>query len=299
VTTTIRLAFSPDSDDIFMFWPLLAGHVGSSGYCFVAERADTETLNARADREDVDVLAVSVARYASIADRYLLLRQGMSVGRGYGPVVVAKQPVALDHLRGRRVAVPGLRTTALLTLRLLLDEFDPVVVPIQPYRAVFDALDAGTVDAALLIHEGRLTYEQEGFAKVLDVGEAFAERTGGLPLPLGANVIRRGLGPVTVGELASLCRDSVEWALAHRDTVMDAILAEGHPGGAPVSRALLDRYLAMYANEDTRHAPPDVEAGLRELFRRAEERALLKPTGPVEFAVPTVAPGQRYSGREG
>jgi len=155
----IRLAFSPDSDDIFMFWPLLARKVDTDGLEFEAERADTEVLNARAAAGDLDVVAVSIARWPAIADRYLLLPHGMSVGRGYGPVVVAEQRRDLASLRGARIGVPGLRTTAYMVLRLLLPEFDPVVVAITPYRRAFDALRATReVEAVLLIHEGRLTY---------------------------------------------------------------------------------------------------------------------------------------------
>ncbi len=191
---TIRLAFSPDSDDLFMFWPLLAGKVDAGGFDFVAERADTEALNARADAGDLDVVAVSVARWPTIADKYLLLPHGMSVGRGYGPVVVATSARSLASLEGRRIGVPGLRTTAALVLRLLLPRFEPVVVPISPYGRAFEAVRSGQVDAALLIHEGRLTYEREGFHKVCDIGEGWAAATSGLPLPLGGNAIRRSLG---------------------------------------------------------------------------------------------------------
>ena len=142
----IRLAFSPDSDDLFMFWPLLAGKVDAEGLVFEAERADTETLNARAEAGDLDVVAVSIARWPSIADKYLLLPHGMSVGRGYGPVVVAVPSLAggaprdLASLEGARIAVPGLRTTATMVLRLLLPRFDAVVVPISPYARVFEAV---------------------------------------------------------------------------------------------------------------------------------------------------------------
>ena len=165
----IRLAFSPDSDDIFMFWALLAGKVDAEGLVFEAERADTETLNARAAAGELDVVAVSIARYPAIARDYLLLR-ARHVGR---PRLRARRRGAssardLASLEGARIGVPGLRTTAYLVLRLLLPRFEPVVVPISPYARAFEAVRAGEVDAALLIHEGRLTYEREGFARVCD-----------------------------------------------------------------------------------------------------------------------------------
>jgi 1,4-dihydroxy-6-naphthoate synthase len=283
VSQPIRLAFSPDSDDLFMFWPLLHGKVDPGGLTFTHERADTETLNARAERGDVDVLAVSIARYATIAKDWLLLPHGASIGRGYGPVVVAKESVPLEALRGKRIGVPGLRTTAYVTLRLLLPDFEAVVLPIQPYSRVFEALRAKEVDSALLIHEGRLTFEREGFAKVCDVGEAWLKLTG-LPLPLGGNAIRRGLGKDLVTRVSDACGRSIAWALAHRDEVMNALLAEETRADVKLDRAMLDRYLAMYANEDTRSTPDDARRAVGELFRRAREAKILDGVVEPEFA---------------
>ena len=281
---TIRLAFSPDSDDLFMFWPLLSGRIDTEGLAFTHERADTETLNARADAEDVDVIAISVARYASLADRYLLLPHGASVGRGYGPVLVAPEARSLASLEGARIGVPGLRTTAYTVLRLVHPRFEAVVLPITPYERVFEALRGREVDAALLIHEGRLTFEREGMAKVLDVGEAFAQLTGGLPLPLGGNAIRRGLGAERIAQVSRLCQESIRWALAHREEVMAALLDAESRGGVGLDRAMLDRYLTMYANEDTLRMAPDAVEGVRELFRRGRAAGLLPPGGDVELA---------------
>jgi 1,4-dihydroxy-6-naphthoate synthase len=280
----LRLAFSPDSDDLFMFWPLLRGKLDTDGFTFTHERADTEALNERAEKGDVDVLAVSIARYATLADTYLLLPHGASVGRGYGPVVVAREALPLNALEGKRVGVPGLRTTAYLTLRLLLPRFDAKVIPIAPYARTFDAVRTGEVDAALVIHEGRLLYEKEGFRKVVDLGEAWAKLTGGLPLPLGGNVIRKGLGPDTIARVSDLCRRSIAWSLAHRDEVMKGLLAEGAKEGAVLDAPLLDRYLAMYANEDTVAFAPDARAAVRELFERGAHAGLLPAGASVQFA---------------
>lgn len=279
MTDPVRLAFSPDGDDAFMFWALLRGKVDAEGLEFVAEQHDTESLNAMADREAVDVLAVSTARYASIADRYLLLPHGASVGRGYGPVVVAPRALSLAALEGKRVAVPGLRTTAYLVLRLLLPRFEPVVVPIAPHDLVFQELRAGRVDAALLIHEGRLTYEREGFALVADVGAEWSRMTG-LPLPLGVNVIRRALGPEQIARISRACRRSIVWALEHKDEVMTELLA--HPG--PLDRESLDRYLAMYANTDTQAMAQDVVRGMNELFERGARVGLVAKRPTIELA---------------
>jgi 1,4-dihydroxy-6-naphthoate synthase len=280
----IRLAFSPDSDDIFMFLALLAGKIDCEGLVFEADRADTETLNARAAAGELDVVAVSIARYPAIARDYLLLSHGMSVGRGYGPVVVSARPRDLASLAGARIGVPGLRTTAYMVLRLLLPAFEPVVVPISPYARAFEAVRAGEVDAALLIHEGRLTYEREGLACVCDIGAAWASATGGLPLPLGGNAIRRALGPDLVAKVSRLCRASIAWALEHRDQAIETLLSREARSDVGLDRALLDRYLAMYANADTLAPPDDVRCAIDELYSRAHAAGLLALVPPVEMA---------------
>jgi len=280
----LRLAFSPDSDDIFMFWALLEGKVDAEGLGFVADRADTETLNARAEARDADVIAVSIAQYARVAADYLLLPHGMSVGRGYGPVVVSLEPRALASLAGKRIGVPGLRTTAYMVLRLLLADFEPVVVPIAPYARAFEVLRSGEVDAALLIHEGRLFYEREGTNRVVDLGEAWAEATSGLPLPLGGNAIRRDLGPEKIEQVSRVCRRSIRWALEHKDEVARALLAAETRADVGLDAASLDRYLTMYANADTLDAPADVKRALDELFRRGQARGLVPNDVRAELA---------------
>lgn len=282
--TTLRLGFSPDSDDLFMFWPLLEGRVPTRGYRFEHVRADTDTLNRRAAAGDLDVVAVSIATYPLIADRYLLLPHGGSVGRGYGPVVVAKEPRSLASLEGARVAIPGLGTTAYLVLRLLLKKFTPVVVPIQPYARVFEALRGGEVDAALLIHEGRLTYEREGTSRVVDIGEGWAKLTGGLPLPLGGNVIRRGLGAEAIAEISALLRDGIAWSLAHRDELIDALLHAETRKDVGLTRAMLDRYLAMYANADTLSYPNDARRAVDELIARGASIGVFRAGAKTEWA---------------
>jgi len=273
LTDVIRIACSPDSDDAFMFYALLEQKIDTEGLAFSAERHDTETLNALAEDERIDVLAVSAARYATIADRYLLLPHGASVGRGYGPVVVANSFVGrrceLGELAGKRIAVPGLRTTAYFVLRILLERFDAVVVPIAPYDAIWRALRSGEVDAALVIHEGRLTFEREGFALVCDVGAEWT-RSRGLPLPLGVNVIRRRLGPALIARVSRVCRRSIAWGLANRDVLMRAIAST-----TPLGAAELDEYLAMYANADTETLAPDVLHAMRQLFSEAAKAGLI------------------------
>jgi 1,4-dihydroxy-6-naphthoate synthase len=284
MASVVRLAFSPDSDDIFMFWPLLHGKIDTEGLFFTHERADTEALNLRAEREDVDVLAVSIARYASLASRWLLLPHGASVGRGYGPVLVASRAEPLERFARARIGVPGLHTTAYFVLRLLLPDFEARVVPIAPYTRAFEALRSGEVDAALLIHEGRLLYEREGLHKVVDLGEAWAAETQGLPLPLGGNVIRRALGPERIAQVSRLCQTSIAWSLEHREAVMTALLADEARDGLALDRALLDRYLAMYANADSLHFAPDARQAVEVLFERARAAGLVAGEAHAEFA---------------
>lgn len=282
---TIRLAFSPDADDIFMFWPLLSGKVAvdapGGGLHFVHERVETESLNARAESADSpDVCAVSIAHVPAIADRYLLLPHGASIGRGYGPVVVARSPRTLASLAGAKVAIPGARTTAHLVLRLLVlaetgRSYEPVPIPITPFARVFEALERGEVEAALLIHEGRLTYKDDpSLHAVVELGEAWHAKTG-LPLPLGGNVIRRDLGDETIRAVSEACRRSIAWSLAHRDEVLDEIIGSGLRAEAKIERARLDRYLAMYANEDSAEMRDDVRHALEDLLERGRIAGLL------------------------
>lgn len=284
----IRLAFSPDSDDIFMFWALLQGKIDAEGLSFEADRADTETLNQRAEKGEADVIAVSIAQYARIARDYLLLPHGMSVGRGYGPVVVTEDEGlaagGLAALAGKRVGVPGRRTTAFMVLSLLAPAFEATVVPISPYARAFEELRRGAIDAALLIHEGRLFYEREGTKKVADLGEEWARATGGLPLPLGGNAIRRGLGEARIAQVSTICRSSIRWAVDHADEVANALLAAETRADVGLDRASLDRYLGMYANADTLDAPADVRRAIDELFTRGRAAGLLPADARAELA---------------
>lgn len=272
----IHLAYSVDADDAFMFHALAAGHVDARGYTFVHQRADTAGLNALAQSQGADVVAVSLGVVPAIAANYLLLPHGASVGRGYGPVVVARAPMALSDLRGKRVGIPGHDTTAWLVLRLMQEGIIPVLVPIAPFSRVWDALDDGEIDAALLIHEGRLLFEERGYALVAELGQWWLQATG-LPLPLGVNVIRRALGADVVADVSGVLAEAIAWALANRDQVMAHIAAEERGDAALARVALLDRYLGMYANADTATMMPDVREAIDVLFARARQAGLLPP----------------------
>jgi 1,4-dihydroxy-6-naphthoate synthase len=273
----ISLAYSVDADDAFMFHALATGTVDARGLTFSHRRGDTAWLNRLAESGGGDVVAISAGAYPRVADNYVLLPHGASVGRGFGPVVVAKRPMTLADLAGRRVAIPGLSTTAFLVLRLMQPAVVPVVVPIAPFSRVFEALELGEVDAALLIHEGRLIFERRGCVAVAELGEWWLRETG-LPLPLGVNVIRRALGEHTIALVSDILRAAIGYALDHRDEVIRAIAGEKRGDAALSEGALLDRYLGMYANDDTRTMAPDVRQAIDVLFSRAADAGFL-PTG--------------------
>lgn len=271
----IRAAISPDADDLFMFKALFDGAVDTEGLEFQVVTKDTDGLNRMATGDGPDLTAISIAHYPRVADHYRLLNHGGSVGRGYGPVVVAKsaRPIA------GRIGVPGLTTTAYCVLKMAVPAFDPVVIPIAPPSLTFDALRRDEVDAALLIHEGRLTYAAEGFVELFDIGRWWLEQTG-LPLPLGGNVIRRDLGAETIAKVDRVVRASIAHALSHRDAAIDWLLARG---GALKTRDEVDRYLGMYANADTLDYGDDGREAIRLLLKRGAEIGVLGGCGEVDF----------------
>lgn len=289
----ISLAYSVDADDAFMFHAVRAGLIDTRGLTFTHRRADTAELNrlALAPGENIagagpradlplDVLAISAGVYPRVAAHYQLLPHGASVGRGFGPVVVARRPMDAAALAGARVGIPGLTTTAWLVLRLIQPAALPLEIPIVPFGRIFEALEGGEIDAALLIHEGRLLYPQRGLHKVVDLGEWWLGETG-LPLPLGVNVIRRGLGGDRIRAVSAILRESIQFALDHRDQLI-AALAEEDRGDKKLSdRALLDEYLNLYANDDTLAFAPDARHATAVLFQRARQAGLV--TGEVSL----------------
>ncbi len=282
--TRISARISPDADDLFMFRALLLGLVDDGGLDWDITTADTDALNRVAQGETVldvpDVSAISIAWYPSLSADWQLLPHGGSVGRGYGPVVVAPTPLEPEQLRGLRIGVPGLTTTAYTVLRLVTD-FEPVVVPIVPPERSFEAVESGKVDAVLLIHEGRLTFAERGLHLVLDIGDWWQEETG-LPLPLGGNAIRRGLGSDAIARASEVMRTSIRHGLEARDAAITWLLSRG-PGPLRTP-ADVDHYLSLYANEDTLDYGEDGREAIRELIRRGQAAGLLPACPPVDFA---------------
>ncbi len=281
---TITLAYSVDSDDLFMFYALLEGKIPTDGLTFQHLRHDTEKLNELAVHQQVDITAVSIHAYADLTEDYLLLPHGGSIGVKYGPLVLANQPGTIEDLRGKKISIPGMKTTAYLIFKLVCPEFEPVIIPITPFEQTFTALKTGKVDAAVVIHEGNLTYAERGFAKILDLGVWWWEKTR-YPLPLGGNVIRRGLGAEKIKKVSQLLRKSIQYALDHRDEVIDYLLArETRSDKLLHNRKLLDQYLSMYANRDTLEYPEAARQGIKELFRRGYDTGIISHPVTIEFA---------------
>jgi 1,4-dihydroxy-6-naphthoate synthase len=274
---TIQVAHSPDSDDAFMFYALAEGRVPTP-YTYVHELSDIESLNQRARRGELEVSAVSIHAYAYLADRYALMASGSSMGDGYGPrlVSLARRPDdPRQALAGRRVAVPGLYTTAYLALKLYQPEVEPVVMP---FDRIEDAVHAGEVEVGLLIHEGQLTYGDTGLHLWEDLG-AWWMRDTGLPLPLGGNVVRRDLGEEVIAQVARDVRASVEYALEHRAAALGH--AKQYSRGLSDERA--DEFVGMYVNQWTVDYGPVGRRAVQVLLDRAAEAGLIPHRVQVEF----------------
>src|SRR5437868_9688638 len=209
----ITVGHSPDPDDAFMFYALAHDKLDTGDLRFRHELQDIETLNRRALRGELEVTAVSIHAYAQLLDKYALLPSGCSMGDRYGPMVVARRPMKIEELRQARIAVPGTLTTAFLTLRLLLP--DGFAYDVMPFDKIIDAVASGKYDAGLIIHEGQLTFQNQGLHLVVDLGVWWQEKTG-LPLPLGGNVVRRDLGQAMMGRISRLLKESIRYGLAHR-----------------------------------------------------------------------------------
>ncbi|HEY8370438.1 MAG TPA: MqnA/MqnD/SBP family protein [Thermodesulfobacteriota bacterium] len=275
----LRLGHSPDPDDAFMFHGLACGAVADPAFEFEHLLHDIQTLNEWAMEGRLEITAISLHAYAHVADRYALLPHGASVGRRYGPLVVAREPMPVDALRdpGTTIAVPGELTTATLALRLAVGDAARRVV--VPFDRIFAYVKAGEADCGLIIHEGQLTYRKEGLAKVLDLGEWWDAETGGLPLPLGVNAVRRDLGAETMVRLSRLLRQSIEYGLAHREAAIAAALPYARDMGAD----LADRFVGMYVNRDTLDYGPDLREAIRRLLAAAHEAGIVPRPVPVEF----------------
>ncbi|MGZ3381600.1 MAG: menaquinone biosynthesis family protein [Isosphaeraceae bacterium] len=272
--TTIRAGHSPDSDDAFMFYALTHDRLDTGGLRFVHQLEDIETLNRRATRGELEVSAVSIHAFAYLADRYALLASGASMGDRYGPTLVTREPMTLEDLRGRTIAIPGKLTSAYLTLQLCMGKDVPVTL--LPFDQILPAVAAGDVPAGLLIHEGQLFYGDKGLYKVLDLGQWWYEQTS-LPLPLGGNVVRKDLGEAMVLKIAGLLKQSIHYALEHREEALTYALAYARD----LDPKLADRFVGMYVNHWTVDYGPRGREAVRQFLGRAAEAGLVP--GPIDI----------------
>jgi 1,4-dihydroxy-6-naphthoate synthase len=284
--TTLLLGHSPDPDDAFMFYAMAADKIDLMGYRFEHTLQDIQTLNERAIRGELHLSAVSIHAYAHLLDTYALLPCGASMGDGYGPMFVCLQGQgpAVDAseeekktwLRSKKIAVPGLMTSAYLSAQLYLGkEFNHIVVP---FDEIFEAIRSGSVDIGLIIHEGQLTYAQEGFEKVADMGEWFKGESG-LPLPLGGNVIRKDFTQEQRSELNTIMKESIRYGLEHRHAAVDHSMA--HARGMEVP--LADEFIGMYVNDYTLDYGDSGRAAIREFLGRAADQGLVPRLDKLEF----------------
>jgi 1,4-dihydroxy-6-naphthoate synthase len=272
----ITVAHSPDSDDAFMFYGLASGQVDTGGIVVDQVLSDIETLNRAAFEGKYEVTAVSFHAFAHLADKYALLPHGASMGDRYGPIVVSRADGVAD-VKGRKIAIPGTLTTAYLALRLYEPDFEYIVVP---FDRIQDAVMDRQADAGLLIHEGQLTYADEGLRKVVDLGEWWADHTGGLPLPLGGNIIRRDLGPEVIARVSRLLHDSIAYALSHRREAVEY----AQQFGRGLDAARTDRFVGMYVNDLTLGYGERGRRGVERLMSEAFDKGLIPNRVPVEFA---------------
>jgi 1,4-dihydroxy-6-naphthoate synthase len=272
----VRVGFSADPDDAFMFWGLASGTVDTHGFEFEPVTEDIQTLNEWALEGRLEVTAISLATYPLVQDTYVLLPHGASLGLGYGPVVVARQKMSHAQLRDAEIVIPGTLTTAYLVLKMALGA--ELRVRSLPFDAILDEVSSGAADAGLVIHEGQLTYGDEGLEKCLDLGEWWLLETG-LPLPLGVNVVRRDIGEERVRELSGVLCASIDAALENRSAALEYALAFGR--GLDDSRG--DRFVEMYVNELTQDYGDEGRQAVRELLSRAEAVGAYDAPVRVEF----------------
>lgn len=276
VKTIINVGHSPDPDDAFMFHALANDKIETGNYEFTHTLQDIETLNHRALKGELELTAVSLHGYAYMTDTYALCACGASMGDNYGPMVVAREPADIDSLRGKKIAVPGTLTTAFLSLKLLLgDDFEHEV---HPFDEILNVVEAGNVDAGLIIHEGQLTYQNQGLHLIVDMGKWWMDETG-LPLPLGANAIRKDLGQPAMDEVTALLKQSIEYGLDHRKEALEYALQFGRD----LDRSKADEFVGMYVNDWTLDFGDRGREAVATLLRRGHEAGVIPNPVELEF----------------
>lgn len=272
----IHVGHSPDPDDAFMFYALAHDKLDTGDLIFRHELQDIETLNRRAMRGELEVTAISIHAYAYLLDKYALLPSGCSMGDRYGPMVVARKKLTVQDLKSCRIAVPGTMTTAFLALRLLLP--GGFTHEVMPFDHILDAVASGKFDAGLIIHEGQLTFQNQGLNLVVDLGVWWQERTG-LPLPLGGNVVRRDLGAATMKDISRLLKESIRYSLDHRQDALTHALKYARD----MDRALADKFVGMYVNDWTLDYGPRGRAAVAKLLEEGHRAGVIPRPVTVDF----------------
>jgi len=276
ITRRIQLGHSPDSDDAFMFYGLAEHKVDSEGFAFEHVLRDIQTLNEWAREGRIEITAISVHAYAYVADKYAILSHGASMGDNYGPMVVTREPVGVEWLRDKRIAIPGEMTSAFLALRLFLGNF---AYDVLPFDEIMEAVASGRAEAGLLIHEGQLTHGELGLHSVVDLGKWWHQETQGLPLPLGVNAVRRDLGPQTMAQLSRILKASIVYGLEHRQEALQHAMQYARG----LETATADTFVGMYVNDWTVDMGERGKESIRLFLGRAAERGYIPPGVPIDF----------------
>jgi 1,4-dihydroxy-6-naphthoate synthase len=279
---TLTLGHSPDPDDAFMFYGLARELIPAGGYKFEHVLQDIQTLNERARRGELDITAISIHAYAYVSDQYALLPSGASMGDGYGPMLVAGQKFSREEIAGKKIAVPGTMTSAFLALQLWTGkpaaQLDCVVVP---FDQIFQAVRSGKAEVGLIIHEGQLTYRNEGLVVCEDLGAWWGRENGGLPLPLGGNVIHKRFEPAVRRTISDILTASIQYSLDHRDEAVQHALQYARDMG----RDLADKFVGMYVNHWTLDYGERGREAIRRFLGQGFERGLLPHRQELEFVV--------------
>jgi 1,4-dihydroxy-6-naphthoate synthase len=265
----IRVGHSPDPDDAFMFHALANDSIDTGRYKFVHELQDIETLNRRALNGELELTAVSIHAFAFLDDKYALCASGASMGDNYGPMVVAREDMAIEDLKGKRIAVPGTLTSAFLSLKLLLG--DTFEYEVEEFDQILNLVEAGKYDAGLIIHEGQLTYASQGLKLIVDLGKWWYNETNGLPLPLGGNAIRRDLGEQTMLDVTALLKQSIQYGLDHREDALN----HARTYGRDLDHAKTDKFVGMYVNDWTLDFGEKGREAVRLLLKRGHEAGII------------------------
>ncbi|MFH0992283.1 MAG: MqnA/MqnD/SBP family protein [bacterium] len=272
----IRVGHSPDPDDAFMFYGLSSGKVKLEGIVIQHQLEDIQTLNQRAMNGELEVTAISAHAYAYVSDKYWIMATGASMGEGYGPVIVSKRFSTLDELRGKTVATPGKLTTASLLFKIFTDGINNVDIP---FDQIMERVESGEFDAGLLIHEGQITYRDQGFQKILDFGELWKERYNNLPLPLGLDVVRKDLGEDLARKLSHALKQSIHFGYTHQKEAIPYALQYGRG----IDENLGEKFVKMYVSELTVDMGEQGKAALQFLFQLGMDRGLIPNVQPIEL----------------